>query len=158
MVWRGFVVGLRFGRCFHNFYECKVSHNIEWDVCLIKKNCPLFVQVLFIGWIQSLEQWNLSKGLNVVICGFIKTFCVVCRGYEIQTPSTWDVKANFPSTKWFDISMATSFVHPFGIWVGASMLFSGGGTSPPHWANNAFTHGCAFEHSTIPACSLPSYR
>jgi hypothetical protein len=158
MVRRGFVVGLRFGGCFHNFYECKVLHNIEGDVCLIKKDCPLFVQILFFGWIQSLGQWNLSKGLNVVICGSIRTFCAICRGVKFWTPSTWNIKSNSPSTKRFHVSMATSFVRPFGIWTGTSMLFSGGGTSPPHWANNAFTHGCAFEHTIILACPLPSYQ
>jgi hypothetical protein len=49
--------------------------------------------------------------------------------------------------------MATSSVCPFGIWA-----FNGGWTSPPHWANNAFTYGCAFEHTLIPACPLPSYQ
>jgi hypothetical protein len=32
MVWWGFVIGLKFGSCFHNFYERWVSHNIEGDV------------------------------------------------------------------------------------------------------------------------------
>jgi hypothetical protein len=86
MVWRGFVICLRFGSCFHNFYESKVSHNIEGDVCLIKRNCPFFVQILFFGWIESFGKWNLLKGLNVVICGSIKTFCLVCMGGEISNP------------------------------------------------------------------------
>jgi hypothetical protein len=37
------------------------------------------------------------------------------------------------------------------------MLFSGGGTSPPHWANNTFTCGYAFQHIATLACPLPSY-
>jgi hypothetical protein len=86
MVWRGFVVGSKFGYCFHNFYECQVSHNIEWDVCFIKESCPLLVQILFFGWIQSLGQWNMSKGSSVIICGSIRTLCVVCRRGEISSP------------------------------------------------------------------------
>jgi hypothetical protein len=51
--------------------------------------------------------------------------------------------------------MATSSIHSFGILVGTSMLFSGGG--PPHQANNAFTYGCVFEHITTLVHPLPSY-
>jgi len=54
--------------------------------------------------------------------------------------------------------MATFFVHPSGIWVDTSMLFSGGRTSPPHQTNNAFTRGCVFEHNVTPICPLPSYQ
>jgi hypothetical protein len=32
MIWWGFIVGLKFEGCFHNFYEHWVSHNIEEDV------------------------------------------------------------------------------------------------------------------------------
>jgi hypothetical protein len=42
--------------------------------------------------------------------------------------------------------MATSSVHPSGIWASTSMSFSCAGTSPSHWENKAFTCGCAFEH------------
>jgi hypothetical protein len=38
------------------------------------------------------------------------------------------------------------------------MSFNGGGTSPPHWANRAFTFKCPFEHIAIPIHPLPSYR
>ncbi len=54
--------------------------------------------------------------------------------------------------------MVTSSIHPFEIWVGTSMSFSSGGTSPPNWANRAFTHGCAFEHIGTPFHPLPSYQ
>jgi hypothetical protein len=63
----GFVIGSKFKGYFHNFYECWVWHNIEGDVRLIKESCPLLVQILFFNWIQSFGQWNLLKGLNVVI-------------------------------------------------------------------------------------------
>jgi hypothetical protein len=42
----------------------------------------------------------------------------------------------------------------FGIWAGTSMSFSDGRKSPPHQANNAFTHGCAFEHNVTQAHPL----
>ncbi len=83
---QGFEIDLRFGDCFHSFYERKVSHNIEGDVRLIKESCLLLVQIPFFGWIQSLEQWNLLKSLNVVICGSIKTFYVICTWNEISSP------------------------------------------------------------------------
>jgi len=54
--------------------------------------------------------------------------------------------------------MATSSVHPFGIWADISMSFSGVGTSPPHQANSAFTHGCAFEHIVTLVRPLASYQ
>jgi hypothetical protein len=54
--------------------------------------------------------------------------------------------------------MAMSFVHPFRIWADTSMSFSGVGTSPPHQANNAFTRGCAFEHTITLVRPLPSYQ
>jgi hypothetical protein len=126
--------------------------------CLIKESCPLLVQILFFGWIQSLRQWNLSKGSNVAICEFIKILCVVYRGLKFWTPSLWNIDANSPSTKGLNISMATFFVHPSGIWVGTSMSFSCGGTSPSHWENKAFTCGCAFEHTTTLVRPLPSYQ
>ncbi len=154
---KGFVVGSRFGGCFHNFYECKVSHNIERDVCLIKNNCPLFVQILFFGYINPSGNETYQKVWMLLFVNLLGPFVLFVGGVKFRTPSTWDVKTKSPSTKGFDISMATSFVCPFGIWAGTSMLFSGGRTSPPHWANNAFTHGCAFEHTTILACLLPSY-
>jgi len=54
--------------------------------------------------------------------------------------------------------MATSYVHPSEIWIDTSILFSVGGTSPPHWENNAFIRGCAFKHIAILVCPLPSYQ
>jgi hypothetical protein len=54
--------------------------------------------------------------------------------------------------------MATYFVYPFMIWAGISMSFSGGGTSPPHWANSPITRECAFEHTTTLAHPFPSYQ
>ncbi len=80
MVWWEFALGLRFGSYFHGFYECWMSHNIEGDVRLIKECCPLLVQILFFSWIQSLGQWNMSKGSSVVIYGFITTLCSICKG------------------------------------------------------------------------------
>jgi len=53
--------------------------------------------------------------------------------------------------------MAMSSVHPSKIWAGTSMSFSGGGTSPPHWANKAFTPRCAIEHIATPTHPSPSY-
>jgi hypothetical protein len=156
MVWWGFVIGLRFRGCFHSFYECWVSHNIKIDICLIKQSCPFLGKIFFFGWIQSLEQWNLLKGSNVVI-SLLEPYMLFVGGVKIWAPSTWDVKSNSPSTKGFDDSMVTSFVHPSKIWVGTSMSFSGGGTSPPYWANMAFPRGCAFEHIGTPAHPLPSY-
>jgi hypothetical protein len=97
---------------FHNFYERQMLHNIERHVRLIKESCPFLVQNLFFGWIQSLRQWNLSKGSNVVICGSIRTLCVVYRRVKVQVPSIWDVETNYPSTQRFGVSMAKSCVHP----------------------------------------------
>jgi hypothetical protein len=127
MVWQGFVVGSRFEGCFHNFYERWVLHNIEGDVRLIKESCTLLVQILIFGWIQSLGQWNLLKGLNVVICGFVRTLYVICRGVKFRAPSTWNIETYSPSTERFGVSMATSSVHPSRIWFGTSMSFSGEG-------------------------------
>ncbi len=45
----------------------------------IKESYPLLVQIMFFSWIQSLRQLNMSKGLNLVICGSIKTFYAICR-------------------------------------------------------------------------------
>ncbi len=78
MIWRGFVVGLRFRSCFqpsmnagcHTTLKCLPQNKV---VHFFSKSC-------FFGLIQSLEQWNLSKGSNVVICGSIRTFYVVCKG------------------------------------------------------------------------------
>jgi hypothetical protein len=134
------------------------THVVVNTLYKLNKSCPLLVQILFFGWIQSFEQWNLSKGLSVVSCGSIKTLYVICRGVKIWAPSTWDVEANFLSIEGFDISMATFSVHPSRIWVGTSMSFSGGRTSPPLRGNKAFTRGCAFEHITIPTRPLPSYQ
>jgi hypothetical protein len=79
------------------------------------------------------------------------------RNVQIRAPSIWDVKVEFPSTKGFDVSI-TSSIHPSNKWVGISMLFSGGGTNPTHWANRAFKHGYgALEHIVIPIHPLPSY-
>jgi hypothetical protein len=78
-------------------------------------------------------------------------------GGGVWVSSIWDIDVNSPSIEGFYVCMATFFVHPFGIWVGTSMSFSGGGTSPPHWANNAFTHGCAPEHTTTPTYPLSSH-
>jgi hypothetical protein len=100
----------------------------------------------------------MTKGSNVVICGLLKPFCVVCRGVKFWTPSTQDLEAYSPSTKAFEISMATSSVHPFGIWADTSMSFSGVGTSPPHQTNSAFTYGYAFEHTVTLVRPLPSYQ
>ncbi len=158
MVWQGFVVDSRFRGCFHCFYERWVSHDIEGDVCFIKNSRSLLVQILFFGWIHFFVQGNLSKGLNVVICGFVKTFYVFCRGQKFEPLPLETLKQHFPSIEGFKVSMATSFVCPFGIWANTSMLLNGGGTSPPHWANSAFTRGCVFEHIAIPICPLLSYR
>jgi hypothetical protein len=157
MVWRGFVIGSRFKGCFHNFYEHWVSHNIEGNVCLIKQSCPVLVQILFFGWMQSFKQWNLRRVGMLLFVDLLEPYVLFIGGVKFQAPSTWNVKTYFPSTKGFNVSMATSFVHSFEIWVGTSKLFSGGGASPPHQANNAFTHGCVFEHTTILAHLLPSY-
>jgi hypothetical protein len=54
---------------------------------------------------------------------------------KILTPSIWNIKVNFFSTKGFDISMAMPFIHPSHRWF-TSMSFSGGGTSLPHQANS----------------------
>jgi hypothetical protein len=98
--------------------------------------------------------WKVQMLLFVDLLGPSMLFI---RGLKFQAPSIWDIEANCPSTKGFYVPMATSYVCPFGIWAGTSMLFSGGGTSPPHWANNAFTCGCAFERTLILAWPLPPY-
>jgi hypothetical protein len=77
---------------------------------------------------------------------------------KFQTLSTSNIEAYSLPTKGIIISMATSIVHPFEIWVGTSMLFNGGGTNPPHRTNNAFALGCAFEHIAISVHPLLSYR
>ncbi len=46
----------------------------------------------------------------------------------------------------FDVSMATSFIHPSRKCVNTSMLFTSGRTSSPHRANRAFTRDCALEY------------
>jgi len=38
------------------------------------------------------------------------------------------------------------------------MLFNDERINPPHRTNEAFTHGCAFEHIVTPICPLPSYQ
>jgi len=63
---------------------------------------------------------------------------------------------NSPSIEGFGVSMAMSYVCPSRIWVGISMSFNGGRTSPSHWANSALTCGCAFEHTTTLIHPLPS--
>ncbi len=73
-------------RLLSHFFEWWVLHNIKGNVRFIKKSCPLLVQILFLGWIQSFMQWKLSKGSNVVICGSIKTLCVICKWCEISNP------------------------------------------------------------------------
>jgi hypothetical protein len=65
---------------------------------------------------------------------------------KVRAPFIWNVEVDSPSIERFDVSMATSFVHPSGIWASTSILFSDGGTSLTHQVNNAFTCGCAFEH------------
>ncbi len=79
-----FIVGLRFGGYFHNFYECWMLHNIEGDVCFIKESCPLLVQILFFGSIQSLGQWNLLKGSSVFICGYVRTSMLFVKGWNFE--------------------------------------------------------------------------
>jgi hypothetical protein len=106
------------------------THVVVDTLYKLKKSCPLFVQILFCGWIQSFGKWNLSKGLSVVSCESIRTLYAICRGVKIWAPSTWYVEIDFLSIEGFDISMATFYIHPSGIWVGTSMSFSGGGTSP----------------------------
>ncbi len=59
-------------------------------------------------------------------------FMLFVGGVKSWALSTWDVEANVFSIEGFNVSMATSSVQPSEIWVGTSMLFSGGGTSPPH--------------------------
>jgi len=76
--------------------------------------------------------WNLLKGLSVVICGFIKTFYLFIGKVQIQTPSIWNIEADLLSNERFNISMATSFVHPLRKWVSTSILFTGEGTSLSH--------------------------
>ncbi len=131
----------------------------HWKGCSPhKKKLSILVQIFFFGWIQSFRQWNLSKSLNVVICGSVRTLFAICRGVKVWAPSTWNVEIDFPSIEGFGISMATSSVCPFEIWTSIFMSFSGGGTSPPHWTNSVFTCGCALEHITILVCPLPSHR
>ncbi len=61
IVWQGFVVGSRFGGCFHNFYEHQVSHNIEGDARFINESCPLLVQILFLAEFNPLGNETCQK-------------------------------------------------------------------------------------------------
>jgi len=79
-------------------------------------------------------------------------------GMKIQTFSTQDIEIDYPSTKGFGVSIATSSIHPSRKWTSTSMEFGGGRTSLPHQANKAFTYGCALKHTTTPTGPLPSYR
>jgi hypothetical protein len=131
----------------------------HWRGCSPHKiKLPTSCPNLIFCWIQSREQWNLSKGSNVVICGSVSTLYAICMGNETLSPFHLRCQNKFPSIKGFGISMATSFIYPFMIWAGISMSFSGGGTSPPHRANSPFTRGCAFEHTTTLTNPLPSYQ
>jgi hypothetical protein len=132
MVWWGFVIGSRFGCCFHNFYERWVSHNIGWDVCLIKECCPFLVQILFFGWIQSLRQWNMLKVQVLLFVDILRPYVLFVKGVKFWALSTWNLEIDYTSTKGFSFSMATFSVRPSEIWASTSMSFNGGGTSLPH--------------------------
>ncbi len=158
MVWWGFVIGSRYGSCFHSFYEFQMSHNIDGDVRLLKWSCSFLVQILFSCWINPLCNETYRKVWGFLFVDMLKPFMLFIKGLKIRAPSTWDVEVDYLSIEGFDISMAMSFVRPSKKWANISMPFSGGRTSLPHWANNAFAHGCALEYITTPTHPLPSYR
>jgi hypothetical protein len=157
MVWWGFVASLRFGGCFHNFYEHKVSHNIERMFISWKKIANFLSKSCFLAKFNPSGKETCQKVWILLFVDLLKPYVLFVGGVKVWAPSIWNIEANFHSTKGFGVSKVTSFVHPFGIWVSTSMLISGGGASPPHWANNGFTCGCA-KHIVILACPLPSYR
>ncbi len=95
----------------------------------------------------------MLEGLSAIICGSIRTFCVVCKQGKICAPSTWDVKTFFFSIKGFGVSMAMFSIDPSR--VGINMSSCGQGTIPPEVANNAFISAYAFEHIATPTHALP---
>jgi len=133
MVWWGFVISSRFIGCFHNFYECWVSHNIKGDVHLIKTSCPLFVQILFFGVeFNPLDNETCWKVQMLLFMDMLKHVMLFVRGVKFWAPSTWNIEIYSPSTKRFGVSMATSSIHPSEIWASTSMLFNGRKTSSCH--------------------------
>jgi hypothetical protein len=59
-------------------------------------------------------------------------FVLFISGVQIKTPSTWNIKVDFPFIQGFGILMATSFVPLLRAKVGISMLFNGGRKNLPH--------------------------
>ncbi len=58
-------------------------------------------------------QWNLLKVQMFLFVDLLGPYVLFIWGVKFQTPSIWDIETNSPSIEGFDISMATSFVHPF---------------------------------------------
>ncbi len=56
-------------------------------------------------------------------------YVLFASGVEIWAPFTWDVEVDSPSTKRFDVSMATFSINPLG--VGTNMSSSGQKTILP---------------------------
>ncbi len=124
-----------------------MSHNIKKDVHFINESCPLLVQLLFFGWIQTLCNETYWKVQVLLLVDLLRHIILFIGGVEIWTPSIWDIKANFPSIERFNIPMATFSINP--------SRFGGQGTIHPHLANNASIYAHAFKHITTLACPLP---
>jgi hypothetical protein len=132
----------------------------HWKGCSFHKrklptSCP---NLVFLAKFNPLGNGTCWKLRMLLFVDLLKPYVLFVGGVKFWAPSTWNVEVNFPSTKGFNVSTTMSYVHPFGIWVSTSTSFNGGGTSLPHWANNVFTHGYAFEHIATLVCPLPSYQ
>jgi hypothetical protein len=68
-------------------------------------------------FVFSLQYLNLLGGSSAIIHGSIKTLYIVHKWGGNLNPlaSTWDIEIYSPSTKRFDISMATLFIDPLGV-------------------------------------------
>ncbi len=100
----------------HNFYELRVLHNIEKDVCVMKKNHPLLVQLLFLANFKPSSNETCCKVRMLLFVDLLKPFMLFIGGVEIWAHSTWDVKEYSPSTKGFDVLMVTFSIDLLGGW------------------------------------------
>jgi len=131
-----------------------MSHNIEKDVCLIKKvnnflsNSYFFVEFNLSYNESCWKDWVLS------FVNLFKPSMLFISRVHIQAPSSWDIKANFPSIEGFGISMVKFFVGPS--WANTTMSSNKQRTIPSHVINNVFIYAYALEHMTTPTFPLSS--
>ncbi len=91
---------------------------------------------------------------NVIICACIKTFCVVYKRGANSSP--FPLEMSKISLHWKIWDFNGHFVDPLRAKASTSMFSNGGRTNLLHSAYKAFTHCCAFEHTTILVRPLPS--